>query len=644
MPEMNKFALFSLVPAFLVSPLAAQQEVVPVVQMLQEAGQSEAPASLRLRSRAFSALGAIPAEVDSFVAIAQLGKLFRMADAELAGPYAELLEELDSLAFGVPDEAVRDWSRFLPLCQLFASGEDGFLEEWRGKAAPAPARAIVARQRESREQLGAQLVELTKDCQLAPIYMVLTSKPGSERLLHQLSVLPLLLPVNPDGSVELVGRGGWRGFCLRWDALDFRDLYLSPEHEDQLKTNLQNARLYLVCQVVANKLVMVLCSNLDDVQLPARISKSLLASEQMRHFDGCMKERPWAVSFSSAESVKMQEKMHAEYLLQIVQDFSYVFNRLTEQGDDYAKPFKASEDLLKLMSENLPMNRSVEQFMVWQKKDAKDQSIYVRFKGGAVGGQYEPGVLSYSSCAQLPGTAVYFESTPVKHTSKVNLAEVLKLVDTVRDGYYASFTQPGTPEGDLPAQVDSSTYWYDKLYPAAVKLAEAEPLLHSALTGSAAMLVQESTGDDKRPLSFSAVAGVADEAAMDAAASMVSEGMKMLEQEGVNPFKDYPVDVLRRSGEVVLSCGQNAFAAPAPQVGIPVEGGAVFSINFATLARVMNTPEELTRNQAAEETADALHDLAKSIESVQGYVTTLGDQVQMQLKIQPVQQHDKQQQ
>lgn len=604
-----------------------------MVQLLQNTHLQTEPAALKTRAKAFSALGCLPPDTDSFIALTRLGELAELAATAGQGtPMLDaVINELDCLAIGVTEQTVRDWERLMPLFQVLTVDNQPLLDSWGTRAEPAAARAIVAHQRDQQTLKGELLVQATRDFRMAPIYLVLTCKPGGERLMQQLSMLPLMLPFNSDGTVEMVGRGGWRGFCLRGDALDVSAANLAPEHEDQLRANMQKARLYLVTQAIGNKLVLVICSNLDEVKLAQRPAKSLLATDKLQPFDACMQEKPWLVGYSSPAVVDMQEKLNTmSGALSHFYCLGSVFKLLAAGDEKFAAPAAAADSLLRKAAELLPQKRQAEQLMVWQRNDAADPSLYILTESDACGLQYAPGELLHTACAALPETAFYLEGTPLTGGRAIDVPDLLREVDTVAQGYV------DTLDPAKSAATEADVAEFRRLRPVLEKWAQSVSLLQKALTGSGAILLKETAVDAAQPLALTLKAHVACEPELDAAAAAWQDGLDLLRKEG-GESSPCPVDVERQPGELSLCCGGNAFADSASASGVPVAGGSVFSLNLATLSRMAERYAAAGTDSRASDAAAAMKVLATFIDRVEGAATTCGDRLRILLRVQTVQ-------
>ena len=568
--------------------------------LLAQESQSAPAAELspKARARVFPALAALPADTDSFFAVSKLGEL--VADSLSAViPGADAVAELDGFALGMSEAAVRDLERLMPLFQVLSRSEAIAADQWREKATPEAARAIVAQQREASHRAGEMLVQATRDFHLAPVYAVLTCKPGSEALLHQLSVLPLMVPVESEGPLVLMARGSSRGFYLRGDAIDLSQSDLAPEHETEIARNLQHARLYVMAEVIGNKLVLAVCSNLDEVKLPRRAAQSLLGTPQMAAFDALMARDAVAVGSCSQAVVNLREKMNLSAYRGAADFIAAVFKLLGEENAAMASASTAVEKLLQQLEALVPPSQGVEQMMLWREADAVCMQLVT--DSGEL--SFSPGVLSYGAYQDAQDTLFYAETTPLRGLPAVNVPLLFQLVEEVQQAYINTL-QPEHAEAESHSLCE-----LQQSRPGLEKLAGGAQKIAAALGGSMAVLVQE--GAAAAPAAFSLCAEVADATALDEGIRLLQEGAADLELPACIAGAG-ALQVQQQDNALLVSTGRGLPLA-LPQGGTAVQGGAVFSLNIQALAR------ELKRIRASE--ADAVALLASGVKKMEGAST-----------------------
>ena len=622
---MNRTSLVSLAFAFAAVPVFAQSPAVSLPELLEQAVVRPASATVAERAAAFPALAALPADTDSFLAVGRLGELATLAgsaDAVAEMPMLAMAGGLESFALGVSGASAKDLQRLAPLLSLLSTSQPGWQEAWLNQAEPAAALAIAAQQREETARKAEQLVEYTKDFRLAPIYMVLTAKPEVQMLLHQASMLPLLIPVEPGGPVELTAQGAWRGFCIKGNLVDLSDSGLTPEQESQLKENLEKVRVYVMARVVDNKLVLAVTSDMSMVKLPSSADKSLLASDKLRSFDGCMRKSPWAVCYTSPELVNLSEQLDSDGYKSVAGFVGSVLRRAGKQDDRCARAAVALDSLAQSLGALVPPSRHAEQMMVWQ-----EESLFVHSVTDARGYRFEPGEMTRQTYTSSGDCILYVESTPLLSDSQMMPAipGMLDNLRTVLNGCKATLR----PEHATDIEVQLNML--EEARPGVVKVAAGLEKLGSALSGNATLLVQETAADSKIPVRFSLRAGVADREALDSAGILLQEGMQSL-CDGVDSV-DSLLKIEKTNTTMLLSTAPGGLEMAPVSSSLPVQGGMVFTMQLAPLTRTLERTDGVSAS--CPEVLNALQMGASLIERIDGASTTRDGMMHTILRVQP---------
>lgn len=619
---MNKAFLVSLALSCVASPLFAGQPIESLPQLLEQTVPASADAVVSRRGSAFSALASLPADTDSFLAVQNLGKLGTLTEA--AGPYEPMLRmaaALDSFALGVSRDAAEDLQRLWPLFALLGE-EMSYLDAWVAQARPEAARAIVAVQRITQEERGARLVELTRNFRLAPIYMVLTAKPEGRTLLQQASLLPLMIPVAPGGPVELTAQGAWRGLCFKGHLLDLREADLAPEHEQQLKANLENLRIYVMTRVVGGRLQLVVTSDMALVKLPDKAQDSLLYSDRMVPFDSCMSGTPWAVSHTSPELVSLSTSLDMSAYSGVARMVGRVMQQLGSQNETCARAATAIEALLRQAETLTQPVKHAEQLMVWQ-----DDAWYVRAVSDARGMEFLPGTLGYQSLSRAQDTIFVAETTPASITGceLPELPELFEQLVEVLQGCRETL-QP-----EHAAGVEEQLQMLAELRPAAEKVAVDALKLGTSLTGDAALLVQQLPAGAEHPVRFSLRAGVADAAGVESVLPSLGGVTDKL------CAADCPFAVQHDAHALLLtSSAGGALSLDAPSKTVQVQGGAVFSLQLAPLCNSLQQAAAACPEPELREAAAVVEAVADAVERVDAAATTRDGKLHLLMRLQPV--------
>ncbi len=589
-------ALFSLAAALSVCPIYAGDVSSPLELLQQLAVSPDDEASVRTRARQFPALGALPADTDSFFALSRVGELIAMVHqlGSASGPVLEMAAKLDSLAVGLSAAGVEDLKRLEPLFRVISAAQLQYrVESWAEDAHDSAARAIVAVQREHLAADGDSLVQATQDFHVAPVYFVLSAKEGGQGLLQQLSVLPMMAPMASDTPLEITVRGDWRGFCIHGNRLDLSSAGLTPEQESAVVQNLQNARLYVVARMVGKRLVFAICSNLDEVKLPFRYADSLLASPVMQNFDSCMQRKPWAIGYSSPAVVALSEKMNMIDINHVAGFMWAVFSRLGAE-----EPATSIKSLQSLCSRMLPQSHGAERMMVWG-----EDELYLHFACAAGPQRLAPGAIRYADSATAEDTAVYIESTPLQGGPAVDVPAVLDDVETLQKGYLA------TLKPELRSEKSSVLKEFQKNRGYLESLICFAQDMNSRISGSAAFLLSAGGGTPSAPASLSFRAEVA------GAPEMADRLQRLCDAAPCDTREKACVEV--KGTELLLRHGPES-ATPSCKP-VPVSGAILFSVNTAALGRLMDSAE--------------LKTISSVVQGVDGATCTPGEECHTLLRV-----------
>lgn len=616
---MNKLALLSFALAFLQLPAPAQLAANPLEKLAGlQAEALSAPLSPDERNKVYSALAGLPADTDSFVVVNRLGELAALAlEVESPVPWAEMASELDGAALGITRRAVEDLQRLQPLFQLLSVAETDIADTWVAKAQDDAARAIVAVQREQQVADGASLVQATKDFHLAPIYMVLTARPGGEGLMQQLSMLPLMMPLGSDAPIQMTVRSGWRGFCVQGNMLDLSETGLAPEHESQIKANLQNARLYVLARAVGRRLVLVLCSNPDEVQLPAHPADSLLAAPVMDAYDSGVMRRAWAAGYGSPAVVQLRAEMDLFSYRYVASFMEKVFLRLAPQSNACAKAATAVKSLLEMAEKFIPAQQGAERMMLWE-----DESLYLHIVCAAGPHRFVEAPMRHTAQAEKPETVLFAESAPVTGGPEVNVSAVLDNVTLVQQGYLDTLK---------PEYGDSVLESCRQLKQNRGKLEQLAAGFfgwHSGQTGSTALVVSRNASAAPF-VSFALRSEMADAATAARTCEQLNECGAALCPEMHGCFSMRAED-----SALLLNAGVPAAELPAAEPG-PMMAGAWFTLKVPTLADVLETAAGSCHDPQVKDAAEAVRNAAQYVQQIDAAASTRGEELHTLIRLTP---------
>lgn len=622
--------LASIMCCGMLLPAVAQESPASLVSMLNQpvAHASASAVTLEQRAAVFSALAAMPAETDSFLCVRGVGELFKMQElAELSAqlPVLGMASGLDSLALGMSDAAVRDLQRVMPLFNALAAGEMPFADQWIAQAEPAAGLAIAAQMRETQQQRMDALVAASRDFHLAPVYMVLSSKPEAVSMLHMLAMMPMMMPVSPESGVEPVMLGDMHGICLRGEKLDLSAAGLPAEVEQQVKQNLSSARLYALLRVVDNCLVLVICSNPDEVRIPATVAESILGAPCMQQYDAQMHTQAVAIGQSSESLVNARVAANMQGYCEHASFVGSVFARVAGENPSAASAAAAVERMMQTLAKLAPAQQGAETVKIWQEDD-----ICVEYTADACGLYFEPGKLSAYTYAEQPGTVFFMQGTPLRGYVTLDVPAVIRDAQIVFEGY----KQTLAPEPRAKAEKELQDY--DSTSSTLTLLADGMQRCYQSLGADSALLVQYQAADSQHVgvslrLEVAEPAGCAEGEKQICAANEAFRAL-LSEQE----LREYDAVLQRFSVEradsalLVKSATGGLNMTPEAQ-SVTVPGGVVFTLRLAELADALDSAGKRDCAAAAQDVRSA----AQVIQRVDGAVSTRGDRMQVLLRLRP---------
>lgn len=619
----------------LLASAVAQETASPLAEWLvQPTAAASVPAvSPEQRAAVFSAMASLPADTDSFFAIRGLGDYLGNEDfnALAAGfPAVSMVAGLDGFALGLSEAAVKDLQRMLPLFSAIVGEQPELADEWLEKAVPDAGLVIVAQQREARQYTTEQLLEASRHAHLAPVYMVLSSRPESVSLLHTISMLPLMMPADPSGLIEPVMQENARGFCVRCDKFDWDEAELPADIVARIRQNLSQTRLYVTLHMVRDSLVLAVYTNPQELHFPESAAASVLGTARMHSYDSLMHAGACAMGLSSAALVNLRENLNLQAYRGAARFMGGVFRNLVS-----GQPAAAAVDrLLQTLVTLSPDCRGAEKIQVW-----KDGDYYVEFTADASGLSFEPGKLGVYPYANQQGTIFFAQGTPLRGMPEIDAAAVIDDVLTVQNGYLDTLN----PVARADAEADLETFRL--LSPALKSLAVGLAGAGRALGGESALLLQWN------PLASGVVQAVpvalrvslGDSAAYaEAEKHLVAAGDSLYallterEKKELQQELLAHVSVERAESALVVKNGSDALTPAGAPDTIEVPGGMVFTLRLAELGDALSFIARKNHDSDLNAAAADISSAAEEIQRIDGAVSTQNNRLRVRLRVRPV--------
>lgn len=580
-------------------------------------------ATLGQRAAVFPSLEIMPKDVDSFFVLTHLYECTDLLAAQNKSLPLDMVMgdfRLDSFATGCNAAAAKDLARLVKIVKLIEGAEGELVDEWVDAATPEAARAVVAQRRALQRARGEQLVELTRDFHQAPLHFVLSCMPGGETVLKQLSVLLMMIPVEVDGPLGLLMQGSKRGFYINCSEVDLSGMALLPEHEQQIRQNLQNKRLYLMSEVQGRHLVISLCSDINAVRLPASPAESMLAADTMTAYDDMLCRNTYAVAHSSKELVNAGREVNMMEYTTAVHFLLDVFKTLAPDNAVIASAASALERLHQQVVKWQPAKLIGDSLRIW-----KEEDWFIQFEEDASGLSFAPGYLGTRKCSTSENAIFFAESAPLLGPHVPCWDTVLQDAQLVHDGVLATLKPETAAQIRKEEQVPR---WVCTLYDSCSQVLQCvSPLL----AGEGVILLRE-TGNAAEPTQiFLCADTVPNDSTHASSWQAVSQAFAALPEETRRGWSLNP-----DSCALVFSSAPCVPAELYSQRGEnPTPGGAVFAFNLQALARASVLMASAAKTQEARDNAKSMLQLAQWIERIEGACSILDNRLLYTFRIKP---------
>lgn len=432
---------------------AAPVQAAPTAQeIFTQLAQPEPLAQMQImqRAAALPALAMLPAESDAVFAAAEAGQSAAMLAWLFGCPYSAevkpLLHSVSSFAVSAAKGSAGAFERALPA--YVAASQLISLAEWRTRwsehTTPSFVQAIQQSFLRQESDVRRNLLATLADCHPKPLYAALAAVPGREGDFKKLCGLfeQLMQRAVQGGKWQAESLGNFRG--IRTTQLQACKMLTGAEPEnEELRQSLARRELHLLMRAQEGTLLLVLCEQPGEVNLPAAPEDSLLYSPLLAEADAHMTQLRAAAWVSPVFFRALQACCSAGHS-PLTQAAVQAFRSIGEQDPSNQQVFQdAVRDALLLDSPTqgaIPTRPMTMQ--VWQPEPG---SLRVRTSLDAWGAQFAPGELRLTSCATSPGSVFYAESTALdspylprtegrrQALMGVGRAVLLSLRDTGRD-------------------------------------------------------------------------------------------------------------------------------------------------------------------------------------------------------------------
>ena len=388
--------------------------------------------SVEQRAAALTAASLLPADTDSFIALANLGKLIEKAGTQ-NDPQLAMLKYLDGVALGISAEGVQVLQELLPLFQKASVSSDltQIATDWAADAEENVVPVIQAQLAEKQAECDAALQAALEKLRVAPVYLAITVKPEAAGMLQMMSGLGMaqLAQGAPGGLVMQNGMQGVR-------------LPLNLPMAGQTK----EVSAYLMTKLTGdsgNQLVAVLCADPAQAVVPDSPAESVLARADLQ--DARINETTLAVASLSPAMDNTTDAASMVSIEQVASLVSGVFRQLASSSPAFGRPGVAAADGVEFLVSQLkslaPAADSPSQLYVWM-----DEDVHVEIVQDADGMTFGPATMKHPTLLTNPDVAFCMEFAPVQGGAAIDLPGALGAAEAVATGWAQTLRAPAREE------------------------------------------------------------------------------------------------------------------------------------------------------------------------------------------------------
>lgn len=562
-------------------------------------------------------------------------------------PAALLPEDVD-FAIALPNRSIKLVSDGLPIggavlgfakgsaesytsartCQLLLAQigmVTGYADEWKQNAVDSLGDIIIQAATRFGQENNNKVASKARGFTLHPVYLVASPQAGSGEMLRQtLVAYTSLLIASAQGQkgVENVSVDDLSGLKIP-GAVMAEQIDAGNAALQNIKEELSKRTFYLLAGMKDGNAVIVLCENPEEIKWAPNPKQSLLTgitAESWKWDTPGGEAKPWAVFLTlSPQMTQAASRDGNAATIGLIKQTGDLFQAFAEKESAQAAVFRAAAaglgsiaDEIFTKPQAIPVTKPTT-VAAW----GTTGYAHITFKSDALGCTYKTGKLRLGDIAASPGNIFYFETPGANPACKPDIGKLISAAADVSTGVHASL-DPGK-QGQLNRLVQK----YSDILPELKKAGLGFCTMLGGLGSSYAIVVNSTgqvTGPDKKTLqpAFSLFADVTDRAKFGQGAAVAGTAVcNVLKQFGDNK------DMLRQlsiASQITGSASIYNLASPllpsgiCPNVtlndshvafGTSAElndhvirsatgntgfAGWVFSVNFAELAKVVDSP------------------------------------------------------
>lgn len=425
---------FVILTALSLTPLCGAQnpEVVPMpAEMAAAVGLAQQEADI------CSALSLLPQDTESYLALGNLPGY-----AALAGMPAEALGEAsvaESAAVAFGSGTAQMLRQTLPLYRVLVASESlsDLASGWADVATEQAAAVIKTQEEQQSQEAVDKMIETLASWHTAPVYAVVTVREEGREMLPALQQTVLAALTEEEGA-EAVEQGAWKGARFRLPEEEIQAVLAGKEltalQKAKLEASLRKLQLQVVVMVRDHALVVALCADPAELNLPDAPAASVAAGEKAAFLKA--QPNPLAAAYMSADLGNVCRELNMQSMQGLAGFVTGVFKTLGAENASpvYQQAAAAVGTLMEQMQKQNPAADAPSTLLMWE-----DGDLHLDLAGDANGARFVA-----AESVSLPSsdkTFFTFTCDPVTGTRTCDGAMLLNACETLVNGLAATLTE-----------------------------------------------------------------------------------------------------------------------------------------------------------------------------------------------------------
>lgn len=413
-----------VLPVYGQAPAAVTMPDAEVAMLL--APPSCGKADLMNRAAVLPAAALLPADVDSFLVLTNVGDTLLRLAGKNAAPELAAVSGIESIALGVSADGVqmlKTVSDSVGTAGL-TDGVSGLGAKWVSRASESVAPVIRAELETLTAQAKQQAEAAFDKVAVKPVYLAVTVKPEA------VSTMQLMVGL----AVGQLSGGDLRGIV---EVNGFKGVCISEQCPIQ-KPNGKPMDAWLMYRMQGNSLLLVLCGDPSEAKAPASPAESVLAEAELQ--DSRINKKTVVVTSASPGFVNMMADMPSSP--EVMAAFAGgVFRKLASSDPAFkTSGVDAVNGIDYLMQQFRKLSVAVtspSQCYVWA-----DDDVHMELVQDACGAEYAPATMKQPVQLTNPDVAFYLESAPNTGGPSVDLSGMMGVAGTIANAVVQTFGEP----------------------------------------------------------------------------------------------------------------------------------------------------------------------------------------------------------